>query len=182
MQFNVAQLLKEPTGGTRKYEIHESLDDLDPELIIQEPITGRIKLTKIPHGILLVGTLNTLLEVNCSRCLEPFDLPLTIKLEEQFRPYHDLQTGASLPQEEDADEATLINEKNEIDLREVVRQALLLSLPALPVCQSECQGLCPVCGQNFNEARCDCPQESIDPRWDALRALLDRSDEDAPTE
>ncbi|MBA3533538.1 MAG: DUF177 domain-containing protein [Ardenticatenales bacterium] len=182
MQFNVAQLLKEPTGGTRKYEIDETLDDLDPELVIQEPITGKIKFTKIPQGILMVGKLRTLLEMNCSRCLEPFDLPVTIKLEEQFRPLLDLQTGAVLPQEEDADEATLIDQKNIVDLSEVVRQALLLVLPALPVCREDCLGLCAQCGQNLNEGTCDCPQEIVDPRWEALRTLLDSPEEDSEEE
>ena len=32
MQFNVAQLLKEPTGATRQYELNENLEGLDKEL------------------------------------------------------------------------------------------------------------------------------------------------------
>ena len=34
MLYNVAQLLKEPTGSVRRYELAENLDDLDPELDI----------------------------------------------------------------------------------------------------------------------------------------------------
>ena len=55
MEFNVAQLLKQPTGNTRQYEINENLDDLDPELVIQAPIKGKVKFTKIPKGILVTG-------------------------------------------------------------------------------------------------------------------------------
>ena len=32
MQFNVAQLLQEPIGATRTYELVEEIGDLDPEL------------------------------------------------------------------------------------------------------------------------------------------------------
>ncbi len=172
MQFNVAQLLKEPTGATRKYDVEEPLDDLDPDLVIQEPITGKVKFTKIPRGVLVTGRVETVLEVNCNRCLEPFDQPVVIELEEEFHATTDLQTGASLPQPEDDDSATFIDEKHIIDLSEVVRQDLLLELPSIPLCREGCRGICPQCGINLNEGQCDCPTESVDPRWEALRALL----------
>ena len=95
MEFNVAQLLKQPTGNTRKYEINESLDDLDPELVIQTAIKGRVKFTKIPKGVLVTGNLKTKLELSCNRCLDPFDQSISIELEEQFRPMVDLQTVTS---------------------------------------------------------------------------------------
>ncbi|MDQ4078894.1 MAG: DUF177 domain-containing protein [Chloroflexota bacterium] len=179
MQFNVAQLLKEPTGATRKYDVEEQLDDLDPELVVQEPIRGKVKFTKIPQGILVTGKLETVLEVNCNRCLEPFDQPVVIELEEEFHPSMDLVTGASLPQGQEDDKATFIDEKHIIDLTEVVRQDFLLALPTTPLCRAECKGLCPQCGLNLNEGQCDCPTESIDPRWDVLKALLDAEEDEA---
>jgi uncharacterized protein len=179
MQFNVAQLLKEPTGSTRKYDVDETLDDIDPELVIQAPITGRVKFTKIPQGILVNGKFDTVVEVNCGRCLDPFDVPVAIEVEEEFRPSLDLQTGARLPHSEDEDQATVIDEKHIIDLTEVVRQDLLLALPSTPLCREACKGLCPTCGQNLNDGPCDCPDDSVDHRWDALRALLDESNNGA---
>jgi uncharacterized protein len=173
MQFNVAQLLKEPTGSTRKYEISEELDDLDPEIVIQAPITGKVKFTKIPQGILVNGDMETVVEVACGRCLEPFDVPVTIEIEEQFRPTLDLVTGARLPVGDDDDTATVIDERNQLDLSEVVRQDLLIALPVHALCREDCKGLCPTCGANLNEGACDCENEEFDPRWDALRSLLD---------
>ena len=172
MQFNVAQLLKQPTGNTRKYDINEHFDDFDPELVVQDSIQGNVKFTKIPKGILVTGKLHTLVELNCNRCLDPFDQPIFIELEEMFRPLIDLQTGATLPQSEDDDEATQINEKNIIDLSEVTRQALLIAVSWLSFCQPDCKGLCSQCGQNLNEASCNCLAEDVDPRWEALRSLL----------
>lgn len=172
MQFNVAQLLKEPTGGTRKYDLDEPLDDLDPQLVIQAPIRGQVKFTKIPQGILATGGFQTVVELNCNRCLEPFDEAVSFDLEEQFRPKIDLQTGAVLPQEEDADEATQISEQNILDLSEVMRQELLISLPAAATCRDDCAGLCPHCGKNLNEGACDCSDDTLDPRWASLRDLL----------
>ncbi len=173
MQFNVAQLLKESVGSTRKYEISEELDDLDPDLVIQQPIEGTVKFTKLNQGLLITGNMETVIEVNCGRCLDPFDVAIEIEVEEEFRPTLDIQTGAHLPVGDEDDDATLIDDKNCIDLSEVVRQQLLLALPNHPLCRDDCKGLCPTCGQNFNEGTCNCQDDTIDPRWEALKTLRD---------
>ncbi len=59
------------------------------------------------------------------------------------------------------------------NLTEVIRQNLLLAMPMYPVCRSKCKGLCPHCGQNWNEAPCDCTLEEIDPRLAVLKQLLE---------
>ncbi|NJN81484.1 MAG: hypothetical protein HC802_03845 [Caldilineaceae bacterium] len=52
MQFNVSQLLKEPIGAVRDYELAENIDQLDPELNVLGPLVGRLKLIRIHSGIL----------------------------------------------------------------------------------------------------------------------------------
>jgi uncharacterized protein len=58
-----------------------------------------------------------------------------------------------------------------VDLEPLVRDALLLELPAVPLCAPECRGLCPVCGADRNETTCDCRTDEPDPRWAALESL-----------
>ena len=53
----------------------------------------------------------------------------------------------------------------------MVRDALLLDLPLVPLCRSDCAGLCPTCGANHNAVACDCATDEPDPRWAALRSL-----------
>ena len=58
----------------------------------------------------------------------------------------------------------------ELDLHGWARDALALALPAQLVCDDECAGLCPECGENLNER----PHEheaAPDPRWGKLREL-----------
>ena len=62
-------------------------------------------------------------------------------------------------------------EGEEIDLELPVRDALLLDLPAAPLCRDDCAGLCPACGADWNQRSCDCDMTIPDPRWDALREL-----------
>lgn len=172
MQFNVAQLLKQSVGAKREYDVEEPLGELDPDLIPVAPIEGHVKLVRTHDGVLLTGELETVLEINCSRCLEAFDLPVEIEIEEEYKSKVDLRTGATLPVTDEDEAATLIDDHHIIDLSEVVRQNLLVALPITAVCREGCKGLCPNCGQNWNEGSCDCTPEEIDPRWSALSELL----------
>ena len=40
------------------------------------------------------------------------------------------------------------------------------------LCREDCKGLCPKCGRNLNEGPCGCDLHEEDPRWDALKGLL----------
>jgi len=59
----------------------------------------------------------------------------------------------------------------ELSLKEAIREEVILSQSLLVLCKPDCRGLCPRCGANWNEERCECSVEEADPRWDALRAL-----------
>ncbi len=173
MKYNVAQLLKEQSGGMRQYSLHEDIGQLDPDIAPLSALDGNVQLIRTADGILARGTLTTTVELVCSRCVEPFALPVRFMLEEEFHPTIDITTGASLPVLEEQEEATQIDDHHLLDLTEVVRQDILLAIPPFPVCRSKCAGLCPHCGQNLNEGTCDCTEERIDPRLQVLQSLKD---------
>ena len=59
-----------------------------------------------------------------------------------------------------------------IDLDDLVREQILLTLPSRVLCEDDCKGLCPVCGSDRNIVSCQCETNEIDPRWKALRELV----------
>jgi uncharacterized protein len=59
-------------------------------------------------------------------------------------------------------------------LEDVLREQVLLSLPARTLCRQDCKGLCPRCGQNLNSDVCTCDAAPVDPRWAALSDLGSR--------
>ena len=69
-----------------------------------------------------------------------------------------------------ADEEAYPIDGDVIDLRHLVRDAVLLDLPLAPLCRDDCRGLCPLCGTDRNEAACEC-QPATDPRWATLDEL-----------
>lgn len=168
MKFNVAQLLKRATGASRRYQIEDGIEGIDPGLIIREPLVEQIEMIRTAEGILVRGELATAVELECDRCLEPFIQKVGFEIEEEFKPTIDMKTGARIPCDE---EETRIDEHHILDLTEVVRQSILLALPMHPVCRPDCRGLCNQCGQNLNEGPCDCEESMVDPRLEILKKL-----------
>jgi uncharacterized protein len=121
------------------------------------------------------------LTVPCGRCLGPvsIDLPVDFELtlvpreeyEEAPRAGRDDNTGpvAGTFDPEDAEEDFYTGKV--IDLDPLVREQLVLSLPAYPVCRDDCKGLCTVCGTNLNERDCGCDRHVPDPRWAGLKNI-----------
>ncbi len=177
LTFNVAQLLKEPIGATRDGEVVASLRRLVPDLAQTEDapdttLTGSVRLMHVSEGVLVQGTLHVEATMPCARCLEPVTVLLQVELEEVFVPTVSIATGRPITPEED-DQALWISENHILDLREVLRQDVLLAQPVQVLCRPDCRGLCPICGQNLNQGACSCQPEP-DPRWAALTALLER--------
>ena len=172
LQFNVAQLLKQPAEAARHFLFEDAIvPHLAQELALRAPLQGHIRLVKTGADILVTGTLSTEVELPCTRCLTPVRVPVTVDIEETFTPTHDVTTGARLPLPEDADPATLIDEHHILNLAEVVRQDLLLSQPSHVLCRPQCAGLCARCGHNLNEGPCSCQPDEVDVRWAGLLAL-----------
>jgi len=172
MLMNVAQLLKWPVGTTRIYPVEpDEAIALDGQHTLVTT-GGRVRLDRIPSGILVRGDVEGALELECVRCLEPFQAHLRVHVEEEFAPSVDIHSGAPLPPPED-DLTFVIDHNHILDLSEAVRQNVLATLPINPVCNPECAGLCPVCGANRNEAPCTCTEDELGNRpFAALRSLL----------
>jgi uncharacterized protein len=172
MLINVAQLLKWPVGTTRLHPVEaEQPLQLDDQSALH--VTGgRVRLDRIPSGILVRGDVEGSLALECGRCLEPFQASLRVHFEEEFTPSVDVHTGAPLPAPDD--EMTFVIDQNHIlDLSEAIRQNVIVSLPIKPVCSPSCAGLCPVCGHNRNLEPCLCEEEPEGNRpFAALRSLL----------
>jgi uncharacterized protein len=174
MRYNVAQLIKGPTGAFRQYDLEADIRNLDSDLHPVRPLVGSVTLLRTSQGILVTARLQTRLETECMRCLEPCDVDVELDLQEEFYPtvrITDAPPVDDLPDSE-RDEALQIDEHHILDLTEVVRQDLWLALPMEALCRPDCAGICPSCGGNRNLGECQCDEAPIDPRWAALQALI----------
>ena len=112
-------------------------------------------------------------EMPCARCLDPVAQRLEEHFDLLFRP-----TGVDASASEHAistsDTEIGYYEGGRLAVEDVLREQVLLSLPAKALCQQDCKGLCPRCGQNRNTDVCDCEATQTDARWTALADLRSR--------
>lgn len=175
MRYKVADLVKAPPGTVRWIEVDDVESAAHAGFQVVAPVTGRLRLMRSPAGILVEGRVSTTLNLGCSRCLEPVELPIDVEISEHFRPTVTIPGGAPVltdPDEED-EAITEIDERQMMDLSGVIWQNIELALPASVPCRPDCAGLCAQCGSNRNQETCDC-QPPVDPRWVDLARLIEK--------
>jgi uncharacterized protein len=112
-------------------------------------------------------------EVSCARCLDPVEHALKGDFDLIFRPLGVDQGPAEHSITTDETEIGYYH-KSGLVLEDVLREQVLLSLPARTLCRQDCKGLCPRCGRNLNSEACTCDTAVVDPRWSALSDLGSR--------
>lgn len=141
----------------------EGESDVDPDAVVA--VAGRVESFR--GGLMVRAVIRAPWHGQCRRCSAEIDGILEIPVEERFVP--DAQAD---------DEAYGFSDTT-IDLSAMVHDAVFLELPLVPLCRAECQGLCPHCGVDRNEAPCTC-QPAVDPRWAMLSEL--QFDDDSSSE
>jgi uncharacterized protein len=152
------------SGEGRRLDLDVTVDEFDFGGQRYSVPGGAVSVTlDVSHtttGYALRLRFETALKGPCMRCLEEAGHALEIDAREIDQP----GGGEEL-------ESPYLDEE-QLDLRAWARDALALALPAQIVCREDCLGLCPVCGENLNEAGPDHAHErEPDPRWAALREL-----------
>lgn len=138
MRINVSQLLKEDIGSVRDYEISSAVDINDDGG--SSTVHGKLNLMRTNRGILANASLNTSVEISCSRCLNLFSYPLELNILEEYFPTLDISDGAPLPPPDESG-CFIIDEHHVLDLTEAVRQYGLMAIPMKPLCRKDCAGL-----------------------------------------
>ena len=168
MNYNVAQLLKEPTGSQRNFTIGKTFADSET---LVEQVVGAGRMVRTHQGIWVQADITATVSQGCSRCLVEFNRTLELELEEEYLPIVDVNSGRRVDLPEDWG-GLVIGDDHTLNITEAVRQTAITELPLKPLCRPECGGICDRCGTDLNTTDCDCYALDIDPRWAALRALL----------
>ncbi|MBC8166098.1 MAG: DUF177 domain-containing protein, partial [Bryobacteraceae bacterium] len=116
------------------------------------------------------GRLTVDLDASCDRCLEPVKYPISGRFDLFYRP----APKGPLPSEvaiNDGESQIGFYEGAGIELADILREHILLSLPMHQVCREDCAGICPQCGLNRNTGTCNCTELPNDDRWAALREI-----------
>ncbi|SJM53901.1 COG1399 protein, clustered with ribosomal protein L32p [Frigoribacterium sp. JB110] len=119
-----------------------------------------VRLESVHEGILVSGTVDTVFEGECGRCLRDISEPLEVEFQELFE--YSREEAADFEVQDD-----------HVDLETLIRDATVLSLPFQPVCQPDCPGLDAVTGEPLAENAGEKP-DPIDPRWAGLQEFAEQ--------
>jgi uncharacterized metal-binding protein YceD (DUF177 family) len=141
------------------------LPDAEPRFQVEGSLS--VLVEPVGNGYVLTGSLIITAEMDCSRCLES----VVVQVDEPFRIF---LGGIPMDTSPENDWFALDTETREFDIAPLVRELVLIGLPAKPLCCEDCLGLCAECGGNRNTGSCSCEGHRGDPRWAGLAVLRDR--------
>ena len=144
----------------------------DERVQLARPLTVRGRLWREKGEVVAKGQLDTQVLVECDRCLKPVEFPVNSEFRVEYVTVQLYEAGPAAAELSETDLALSVFDGEAIDIDELASEPVLLTVPARVLCAESCKGLCPVCGIDRNEADCTCETVEIDPRWRALKELV----------
>ena len=134
MKINAAQITSD--GLTIREEISASQLEIETEVVkFSGPVRLVAEVSRITNAVTIDLGIEGVIKFICARCLEEFTVPFKKKL--RFV-------------------SEIDNKDPVIDLEPQIREEIIIDYPIKPLCKEDCKGLCPKCGKNLNEGKCNC--------------------------
>lgn len=172
MLIELASLERQGGKFAHSYEPGE-LDLNEERIKVTEPprVSGRIQQSDAK--VTVSGKVEANLHLECDRCLKDVPVPVSTEFRVEYVTPEIYRAGQAA-ELLDEDLTLSVFDGAVIDVDDLVREQLLLALPAQVLCEVECKGLCPVCGGDKNLKNCNCQEAEIDPRWAGLEEIVNR--------
>ena len=146
------------------------IDVQDENVSMTSDVRASGEVVKHIAQVDVIGSITGDAEAACTRCLTPVPQKLAIDFSVSFvTPEHFASDTEREVLPDDLDTDVLASDR--LDLKEVMREQVLLNLPEQLFCKPDCKGICPKCGADRNLIDCKCDEADVDPRWAALQNL-----------
>ena len=122
--FDIDKYLGQSVGSRYDYAIENILFGKN-----RDAVKGIITVIRSGKGILIKGEVTVLVELTCNRCLNDFTHSLSFSIEEEV-----------LYQHSSVEDEIILNDRNMLDLGELIRQYTLINLPMKALCRPDCIG------------------------------------------
>ena len=132
---------------------------------VTEPVEASGTVRNTAGVLMMTGSIHTTIHGVCDRCAADFERFVEFPI--------DVVLVTELSNDDSEDEWVFHLEADAADLEDIVRTVFVLNLDSKLLCSEDCKGMCCRCGKNLNEGPCTC-QKEIDPRFAALKQLLDK--------
>lgn len=140
--------LEKGQRSTGEYTFNPAAHDWDiPDGIPAErPGVLSLAVTLSGSSIVVEGTFRALFLAECSRCLEPVEIPVLGEVRKVFSSDPEMQ--------DEPDVEPVSHNDGWISIFDALRESVILAMPMVPLCDKGCKGLCTVCGANLNKGEC----------------------------
>ncbi|GIU81626.1 MAG: DUF177 domain-containing protein [Acidobacteria bacterium] len=142
----------------------------EEDVTIAEAIQIKVNITKGDVQVRVEGLIDAKLNANCSRCFEEVKIEKEIIFKADYVTRENFSKELELELKKEDLDVSIFDGEN-LDLAEVVREQILLSLPTQILCRDDCKGLCGICWANLNKQSCNCHQSELQMRWIQLKSL-----------
>jgi uncharacterized protein len=173
MLIDVRDILK-TSGLSKSVDLEISagdmgISDVPGEVAFNESFRIKVELSNIKGIIRAKGTVRTVYDTYCARCLKPLREFIDKRFDDEYVRLGAL--GAVTAEEAEVYEYS----DKEIDIGLAARESALLEIPIRHLCREDCRSMCPHCGKDLNEGGCECAPPAGDGRFAALRAYFDKA-------
>lgn len=156
-------------GLDKEFDIPISLEEGG----IEKPVHVNMRVMKYGASVLIEGHASMTATLSCSRCLEDFSYPMDVEFTDEYIP--DTEIVRASEHALGSDELNIGYYSNdEIDVKELIKEQMLLMVPIKQLCKADCRGICPKCGKDLNTGSCECKEDIVDPRLAKLSELKNR--------
>jgi uncharacterized protein len=159
-RINVGFIIHEEAGYS--HEIPFELEKVKLEDFELRNLTGTVTIGRTPQGLVVQGKFSADTTLECVRCLNEFNYPLTWEITELY----------AFNKKSVSESDLLVPDDAHLDLAPLVREYGLLELPIKPLHDPNCKGLCIECGQDLNVRDCGHDQDGGDSPFSVLKKLL----------
>ena len=166
MMLGLSKIIETP-GASIPFSTEVDLSDLcyGVSYPVSEPVAAEGTVRNTAGVLVMTGSIKTTIHGICDRCATEFDQDIDFPI--------DVVLVTELANEENEDEWVFPLEGDSADLEDIVRAVFVLNMDSKLLCKPDCKGICGGCGRNLNHEDCSC-QKELDPRFAALRQLLDK--------
>jgi uncharacterized metal-binding protein YceD (DUF177 family) len=171
MEINVSQI-DEYDGLTLEHVYPDGepfLENEEGRLVGQTQL--RVRATRDVDEVLLRGEIKATVQFACDRCLVLFPTPVAQDFDLLYVAAGKSRNAHEEHELKEDDLSIAYYEGHAINLDDLVREQIELTLPMTRICKETCRGLCAECGTNLNDKECGCAMQQSDARWDALKKL-----------
>jgi uncharacterized protein len=160
-RLNVGFIIHGEVGYSAQFPFEFARIKIGDDLVLHD-FTGMVDIGRTPQGLVVTGQFSGVTSLECARCLKTFEQRLNWDMTELF----------AFTQKSVSESGLLVPEDAQIELEPIVRDYALLEIPISPLCEPDCKGLCPVCGQDLNVRDCGHRPQEDDSPFSALKKLL----------